>query len=407
MSTKAQFFILLILVIAGVVVAGGKYFDTAKLLASATFSFSEERAPESPYRIEEYIIEKGDAWGALVEKLEINAAAGLALLSASEADGVHSLTDIKAGNPLALYFDKETGELVKLAYDIDSDFILVIEREGDGYAGRKERIEYDVRAVVAQGTIESSLYETAVALGVPDKVILDMAWVFSWDIDFASSIREGDSFIVAYEDRFRDGKRVKPGRVLAAQFINDKKEFYSFYYTNPEGTGDYYDAEGKELKRQFLKSPLDYRKITSGFSYNRYNPILETFTRHRAIDYGAAPGTPVSVTANGTVAYASWKGQHGNHVEVRHANGYTTGYSHLSSIARGVYSGARVTQNQVIGFVGSTGLSTGPHLHYEMKKNGALINPLTLDLPPGQPLKEEWLPDFESKKKELIDLLGV
>jgi len=231
---------------------------------------------------------------------------------------------------------------------------------------------------------------------------MELAGIFAWDVDFASSVQPQDSFKVVYEERYRDGKYVGPGKILTSKFINSGREVLAFYYVNPEGSTGYYNEEGRELRRQFLRSPLDYKRISSGFSYSRFHPVLNTFTTHRAIDYAAARGTPVSATADGQVTYAGWNGGNGNYVGIRHENGYSTGYAHLSDFAKGVTWGSWVKQNQVVGFVGSTGFSTGPHLHYEMRKNGALINPLRLDLPPGKMMASEYLDGFFVEKDKLL-----
>ena len=372
-----------------------------------------------------YIVTEGDTWEKIMEKLGVDWNLGLEYLTISE--NVHNLAFIHAGNEFRFLFDSGTDELAALEYDIDDKEFLIIEKKDSGEFGVDVReIVYDIKIVSARGVITSSLFETALEGGIPPGVIIEMATIFGWDIDFASSVYEGDSFTVVYEERFRaaregeprqgrDGelarlaeasaKRVGPGKILTAQFINGGVEFATFYYEDPSGYTEYYNKDGREMRRQFLRSPLDYKRITSGFSYNRYHPILNAFTTHRAIDYAAAAGTPVSATAAGTVNYVGWKGGNGKYVGIRHANGYRTGYAHLSAYAKGVYVGAKVKQNQVVGFVGSTGLSTGPHLHYEMFKNGAFINPLRMDLPPGKPVEKEYFEDFLLKRDLLMKLL--
>jgi murein DD-endopeptidase MepM/ murein hydrolase activator NlpD len=408
MFRRIQTISLFVLVIFGVGLAGARFFNFKN--GTSGFGFAKFFQPEETFRSVVYAIEEGDTWGVITEKLQMNSEMGSALLIASEADGAHPLTDIRAGNPIELRYDKGTGEFIELRYDISDEDMLVVARKVIEenlveFIGQKRKIEYVVVPVVEGGVIESSLFETALAEGVPEAVILDMAWIFSWDIDFNTAIRTGDSFRVVYEKRTRNGEPVKPGRVLAAQFLNDGVEFFSFYYVDPEGDAEYRNADGDELKRQFLRAPLDYRRISSGFSTNRYVEVLKYFSSHRAIDYAASSGTPVSATADGTITFLGWNGDHGRHIRIKHGNGYETGYSHLSAYAKGMKVGARVKQNDVIGFVGSSGLSTGPHLHYEMRLNGGLVNPLSLDLPPGKPLKEEYLSDFETRKAQLLGLL--
>jgi len=368
---------------------------------------SEALPLESTDRIVAYQVKDGDTWGKIAEAAGIGNFLGAKLLAIS--DGAHSLASIRSGNLLKFYFKNSSGldpDLLKIEYDVDSENILIIENDGTGsFSARKEKIDYRINLVVKSGSIESSLFETATAQGIPAEVILNMATIFGWDIDFASSVQKGDSFSILYEDRFRGEQYAGPGKILAAKFINSGREFYAFRYEDNEGIGRYYNSEGRELKRQFLRSPLDYTRITSGFSYNRFHPILNTFTTHRAVDYAVADGTPVSATADGTVNYVGWKGGNGMYIGIKHANAYETGYAHLSAYAKDIRVGAKVKQNQVIGFVGSTGLSTGAHLHYEMRKNGVLINPLRLDLPPGKMLSEEQFAEFYTERDRLIGLL--
>jgi len=366
-----------------------------------TASVEEAIMQEDKYEIVEYKVENGDTWGVIIDEVGIDSVLGAKILSASEKK--HDLALIRAGNIFKFYFNSSFSKLEKLVYDISDEEILIIENANDGeFFARKEKIIYRVRTVVKRGVIDNFLFETAVAEDIPAGIILDMAAIFGWDIDFASSVQQGDSFVLAYENRFREDEYAGPGRILAAKFVNSGLEFYAFLHEDFEGVVHYYNQEGRELKRQFLRSPLDYSRITSGFSYNRFHPILDTFTTHRAIDYAASAGTPVSATADGTVTSVGWNGGNGQYIGIRHANGYSTGYAHLSAYAKGVTAGAKVTQNQVIGFVGSTGLSTGPHLHYEMRKDGALVNPLRLDLPPGKMLNNEELSTFYEERDRTI-----
>jgi len=362
-------------------------------------------AEEEKLRLVEYTVEDGDTWEKIMEKIGVDWNLGLEFLTISE--NAHNLASIHAGNEFRFLFDSKTEVLTSLEYDIDDEEFLIIEKKEGGEFGVDVReIVYDTKIVSGRGVIASSLFETAQEEGIPPGITLNMAIIFGWDIDFTSSVYKGDSFTVIYEERYRDGEPVKPGKILTAHFVNGGKDFYTFYYEDPSGYAEYYNEEGREMRRQFLRSPLDYVRITSGFSYNRLHPILNTFTTHRAIDYAASSGTPVSATAAGTVNYVGWKGGNGKYVGVRHANGYRTGYAHLSSYAKGVYVGAKVKQNQVLGFVGSTGLSTGPHLHYEMLKNGAFINPLRMDLPPGKPVEKEYFEDFYTKRDSLMEVLA-
>jgi len=374
----------------------GLYFKTSGGGSNIDFSASILKANEilaQKFNIEPYVVQEGDTWSVISENMGIGGTEAASIFDSSHE--VYDLVSVRAGNDFRFFFDKTDGTVARIEYDIDKDTFLLILRDVRGqFVSAVKAIRYDVEEVFAEGVITSSLFETAQEQGISPNVILNLAHILSWDIDFASSVQAGDSFAVLYEKRWRDGKPAKPGKILAARFTNNGHNSYAFRYTNAAGVSDHYSEEGRELRRQFLKSPLDYSRITSGFSYSRFHPILQAFSAHQAIDYAAASGTPVSVTGNGTVTYAGWNGGYGRYVLVRNGGGYSTAYAHLSAIAKGIYVGARVQQNAVIGFVGSSGLSTGPHLHYEMHFNGIKINPLSVDLPPGEVMKGEYLEDF-------------
>jgi murein DD-endopeptidase MepM/ murein hydrolase activator NlpD len=400
--TKSVFILVFVLALTSF---AGSYFIFRYIDVSQQDK-KERAGPEKEiFNVIEYAIESGDTWETITKKFSIDWNLGASLLEA--AKDVHNLAALHQGNEFRFVYDIATNELIGAEYDIDDEKFLKIEKNADGnFGAMEENIQYEVKPTIKRGVIESSLFETAQREDIPANIIMEMARIFAWDVDFASSVQPQDSFIMAYEERFRDGEKGKPGKILAGEFINDGRKVYALYYEDPMGGGEYYNEEGRVLKRQFLRSPLDYKRITSGFSYNRFHPILQSFTTHRAIDYSASSGTPVSATGDGVVNYVGWKGGNGKFVGIRHEQGYETGYAHLSAYAKGIKAGARVEQNQIIGFVGSTGWSTGPHLHYEMRKNGILINPLRLDLPPGKMIKEEYKEEFLQKKEELLKLLS-
>lgn len=312
---------------------------------------------------------------------------------------VYNLAQIGAGKELVFVFDKDSGALKELDYEIDRDEKLVIQNisttTADKWEAKKEPIEYTVEIAKDKGTIENSLYQTITSSGLDERLALELAEMFAWQIDFAAQIQKGDSFKVIYEKKYRDGAYSHPGKILAAEFINYGVDFNGFYFTGNETKEGYYDEDGGSLQKVFLKTPVQYKYISSGFSYNRLNPVSQVFTKHRAIDYAAPSGTPIVSVGDGTVTLAGWNGAYGIMVKVRHNETYTTNYGHLMSIAKGVRSGVRVKQGQIIGYVGSTGQSTGPHLHYEMSKFGSLINPFFEKIPAGEPVKENDKISFE------------
>ena len=234
---------------------------------------------------------------------------------------------------------------------------------------------------------------------------MELADLFGWDVDFTTDIREGDSFKVIYEKRSLDGEPVKSGKILAAWFENQGQKYWAILYKDSGGKEKYYDLEGKSVARQFLKSALDYKYVSSAFTNSRINPVTKKLEAHRAVDLAAPQGTPVVATGDGKITSAGWKGGYGINIEIKHGGSYTTQYAHLSKIAKGIEAGTSVVQGQVIGYVGSTGISTGPHLHFAMTKNSTALDPLKLKLPTGEVINAEWKMDFDKKKVEVLKFL--
>jgi len=234
------------------------------------------------------------------------------------------------------------------------------------------------------------------------ELILQFAEVFEWEIDFLTEPQRGDSFRLIFEEYTMDGNFVKYGDILAAEYRSGNQTTQAVSYQIPGGRKDWFDPLGKSVRKAFLKSPLNYRRISSRFSYARFHPILKIYRPHLGVDYAAPAGTPIVSSADGVVTYAGWRGGLGKAVEIRHANGFVTSYGHLSGIARGIRSGTRVKQKDLIGYVGSTGLATGPHLDYRVKVNGRFVNPLKMVSPPVEPVKPEHLADFKAHRDNLL-----
>lgn len=325
------------------------------------------------------------------------------LLAAS--DDVFDLTKLKIGQPMRFCTDAATGETVRVEYDCDTESTVVAERTDDGFTVHKDAIAYMVTEEAVSGTIDDFFYVDAMDAGLTEPTILTVGDVFSFSFDFMTDIRVGDTFAVVYEKRMRDGARGPDGNVMAARFVNDGTMHEAYYFAQ-DGVGAYYDGDGHKLERQFLQAPLSYRRITSGFTGARLHPITKKVSAHYQIDYAAPTGTPVVATASGTVTSAGWEGGWGNMVRLTHDNGYTTHYGHLSGIAKGVARGAQVARGDVIGFVGSTGWSTGPHLDYGMKKNGTPVNPMRLEQPKGAPLEGTAREEFFRHKETYVNKLG-
>ena len=321
---------------------------------------------------------------------------------AEECEETFSVKDIRAGRPYCLLF--EDGSFKCFTYEIDDDEQLFINYAGEQFEVSKEPISYQVERSVISGKIESSLFMTVSGLGERPELACHLADIFAWDIDFMCDLRQGDSFRVLVEKRYREGEFAGYGDLLAAEFINQGKVFRAVYYKDKE-TPAYYDPDGKSLKKAFLKAPLVYRRISSSYSNKRLHPVLKIYRPHRAIDYAAPTGTPVRAVASGVVTQRSYDRSNGNKIRLRHANAYETTYIHLSRFGKGMKVGRKVDQGRIIGYVGATGLATGPHLDFRVFKNGRAINPLKMERIPSAPLATKSLPEFKLKVKEYFNLL--
>ena len=365
---------------------------------------SEQETPKEPAeKVVNYKVSEGDIPANVFSReggWDANDTEALLLAS----KGIFDFTHIRIGQNLHFYFNPEETRAKRLEYERNTETLIIVEREGEDFRAREEKINYEISQKIVSATINNFFYVDALDAGLTEPTALEMGDIFAFSIDFTTEIRQGDQFMVVYEKRTRAGEAAPDGKILAAKFINDGATFYAYYFDN-EGNGGYYDAEGRVLERQFLKAPLSYRYISSGYTGARINPITRTMMAHYQIDYAAASGTPVVATARGTVVSAGWEGGWGRMVRLRHDNDYTTHYGHLSAFAKGMRSGASVSQGQIVGYVGSTGWSTGPHLDYGIKINGVPVNPLKLDLPKGAPLSADKMEAFEILKNDFRGLL--
>ncbi|QQS60954.1 MAG: peptidoglycan DD-metalloendopeptidase family protein [Candidatus Moraniibacteriota bacterium] len=365
--------------------------------------FLETSPQEKEKSYVEYMVSEGDIPADVFFSQAKWDANDIANLLDSSKD-IYDFTNLKIGRKLRFFFlDGE--KATRMEYDRDTERSIICDREEKKFSVREEVISYAIEKEKTEITIDSFFYADALESGLTESTILDLADVFAYAIDFSTEIQQGDYSEIVYEKRYKDGERGPDGRVLVASFENSGKKHFAYYFEH-EGKSGYYDEEGREIVRQFLKAPLNFRRITSGFTGARLHPITRTVSAHYQIDYSASVGTPVVSTARGTLISATWEGGWGNMVRIRHDNGYTTHYAHLSAFAKGVKSGGSISQGQVIGYVGSTGWSTGPHLDYGMKLNGAPINPLKIDQPKGPLLEGELLEKFWEQKSQYDQLLN-
>ncbi len=297
------------------------------------------------------------------------------------------------------------GVIERLIYRRGLRQYFEVRLDSTGYVVKKTEIPLVGAMRRIEGVVETSLWDAFVEIGENPEIALKLADVFAWEIDFLTDTRKGDTFTIIVEEIYCDGQFVEFGDIYAARYVNDGVEHLGFRFVGKDGRVGYYDYDGQSLKRVFLKSPLNYRRISSYFSRRRFHPILKVYRPHYGVDYAAPTGTPVVSIGDGRVVYAGWKGGMGKYVEIRHNNVYTSCYGHLSRFARGIRKGVRVSQGQVIGYVGMTGLATGPHLDFRIKRFGSYVNPLTIKYPRAEPISDEELRDFASLRDSLLRAL--
>lgn len=317
-----------------------------------------------------------------------------------ESREVFPFTKICAGQPYRIC--TTDGEFESFTYEIDKEEQLIISRDTEKTRMERVPIVYELRTELVQGTIQTSLFDSVAAAGEEPELAFALAEIFAWDIDFILDLRVGDTFQALVEKRFREGQPAGYGKIFAAEFNNRKKVFQAVLYQDGNQQASYYDEEGQNVRKAFLKAPLSFSRISSGFSMKRLHPITNTWKAHPAIDYVAPVGTPIKTVGDGTIARIGYTRGNGNFIEVRHSNGYTTLYLHMKGFARGMKKGKRVDQGQVIGYVGSTGLATGPHLCYRMRLNGAPVNPARLKVPAAKAVAKANLDDFKSIAAPLL-----
>lgn len=336
-------------------------------------------------------VQRGDTVAALLQRLNVNDRAAFNFLRTEKS--ARSIFQLRPGRTVQAITDTE-GALQSFTYLHSADQLLRVTRQDNQFTAEEIKIAPAAQHVYKSGTIRSSLYGATDAAGIPDAIANQMARIFSTDIDFHIDLRKGDRFSVVYESLHHDGEYLRPGRVLSAEFTNNGKTFEAYLFTDADGADGYYSADGQNRAKSFLRSALAFSRISSGFG-GRFHPLLKNWRKHTGVDYAAPRGTPIWATADGTVDYAGVKGGYGNMIEVRHSGGVTTLYGHMSAFAAGVRRGARVSQGQIIGYVGATGWATGPHLHYEFKVSGIHQDPLRVALPKAEPLAPKYLAAFK------------
>ncbi|WP_103030418.1 peptidoglycan DD-metalloendopeptidase family protein [Salinibacter altiplanensis] len=369
--------------------------------STATFEASADGygLPAGRYRVDHNRVGRAETFSDVLDEHGVDYQTILNLAAAARPE--FDVSDLRAGRPYRVYVNRWLQQPRYLAYQIDALRYIVFDLR---HPGRTHVSTRSVRRrwATAAGTVEGSLYESVVENGGHPLLALRLSEVFAWQIDFFR-LRAGDSFRLVYEARSVEGDAVQPGDIVAACVRHRGENYYAFRFEAGTGDAEYFNRAGQSLRRQLLKAPLQYSRISSGYTNRRYHPVLKEYRPHRGVDYAAPRGTPVRSVGDGVVQRAGYKGPNGNYVKIRHNGTYTSGYLHLSQIA--VTSGDRVQQGETIGSVGSTGRSTGPHLDYRLWKHGTPVNPVTLELPPSQPVPLQHREAFRETVRALLPRL--
>lgn len=316
---------------------------------------------------------------------------------------VFPLTGLVAGRPYQLCL--EDGCFESFLYEIDRSEQLLIRRDGERFEISLVPIAYTVEVGIVSGTITSSLFNAVTQIGEAPELAINLADIFAWDIDFILDIREGDSFQAIVEKRYREGEPAGYGKILAAEFVNRGTAYRAILFQDGDRRAEYFDADGKSMRKAFLRAPLEFTRISSGFSMRRLHPITKTWKSHPAIDYAAPVGTPIMSVGDGSIVNIGYTNGNGNYIKIRHSNGYETMYLHMSRFAKGMKQGRRVKQGEVIGYVGATGLATGPHLCFRMTRNGEPVNPQRIKPPAAPSVSANNLEEFRALAAPLISQL--
>lgn len=373
--------------------------DEGQEQTEETANAQAKSAPATDPNHREIIVAKGDTLSTLFEKVGLSATT-LQEVMASDKQA-RQFTRLQAGQVLQFELTPD-GQLKQMHSKLSDLEAISLAKTADGFSFSREVSKPNVRNAYAHGVINSSLSSSAARAGLSHNLTMDMANIFGYDVDFAQDIRKGDEFDVVYEQKVVNGKPVGTGNILSARFTNRGKTYTAVRYTNKQGNTNYYTAEGNSMRKAFIRTPVDFARISSMFSMGRKHPILNKIRAHKGVDYAAPRGTPIKATGDGKVLLAGRRGGYGNTVIIQHGDTYRTLYGHMQGFAKGVKTGGSVKQGQVIGYIGTTGLSTGPHLHYEFQVNGVHVDPLGQKLPMADPIAKSEKQRFMQQSQPLM-----
>ena len=351
----------------------------------------------------EVVVSRNDTMDRLFRRFELNLGDLATLRNLPE---LRSQVDrLKPGELLRLMH--RGGELVGLERKLSDSETLKVTRDASGFSSDVLENPLEVRTRTASATIQNSLFQAASDADLSDRVAFDLAEIFQYDIDFVLDIQPGDRFTVVYEEVFQDGEPLRIGNILAAKFVNDGREYRAVRYIDSEGRGQYFSPDGRSLRKAFIRAPVQFSRVSSRFNPSRKHPVLNRIRAHKGVDYAAPIGTPVRAAGEGRVRFVGRQGGYGNVIELEHGSGVVTVYGHLSRFASNLHRGQHVDLAQVIGFVGMTGLATGPHLHYEYRVRGVHKNPQTVPLPDAEPISTAELERFLVNTADMVNLLDL
>lgn len=349
-------------------------------------------------------VKRGENLAVIFQKQKLNPVTLHQLMKLGRI--TQTLKRLRPGQVFRFQID-DTNKLLAMEYEITQLESLLVTRDIDnGFEARAIQRTLDSRLAFANGEINSSLFEAGKQTGMTDSLIMELVSIFGWDIDFAMDIRQGDHFTLLYKEQFLEGEKVKDGPIVAAEFTSQGRTYRAVRYTDSRGNSDYYTPDGHSMRKAFLRTPVDFRRISSRFGKRRH-PVLKTRKMHMGVDYAAKRGTPIKAAGDGKITFRGRKGGYGRVVIIQHGGRYSTLYAHMNSFKRGLRVGSRTKQGQIIGYVGSSGRATGPHLHYEFRVNGTHRNPLTVRLPDAAPIRKSYQKDFELKTKSVLSQLDM
>ncbi|SIT11633.1 peptidoglycan DD-metalloendopeptidase family protein [Neptunomonas antarctica] len=344
-----------------------------------------------------YTVQKNDNLTSLFLRAGLNAT-DVYNISQATLEG-KELNQIYPGEALAFLI--EGSVLKKLKYEVNPLRTIVIQLLGSDYVVNAIERTPDTHERYIEGVINNSLFVDAEHAGLSNNMIMRFAAIFGWDVDFSQGIRQGDRFRVIYNEQFLDGKKIKDGHIVAAQFVNNGETFTAIRYTDSDGSSRYYTPDGHSMRKAFLRMPVDFARISSGFNLSRKHPVLNRIRAHKGVDYAASTGTPIKASGDGKIIWKGTKGGYGRAIIIQHGSNITTLYAHMSKYNSKLQQGSRVKQGQVIGYVGKSGLATGPHLHYEFRVNGAHKNPMTVKFPQASPVAKRELVAFQAVSDQM------